>query len=536
MFSLLTLCCALGSWADGQEARITSTPSPAVSNKPLEVTITTSNMGSEVYCYTWCSKVAGEPEGISPWGWFDVHTAKFRMEGSGGTYKFKITDIKEFYGLTDAQLEGLTELGFIAKTSGGQQTQDLLVSVVQGRRDAYSGGEGTQADPFILKTTDDLMALASTPGDWDAGTYLRMEANIEVPDLRSTIGTQANPFRASFDGNGHVISDYHLSNPTFGAPSGLFGMVDGGEVKNLGVVNSTVYGSTYVAILVGQLESGLVERCFTSGRVGGTSICVGGLVGENVSGTIRDCYSGVTVENANDYATGGLVGKNRGTIANTYAAGPVSGYDYAGGLVGANYGTVKNSFALNSGMYGNNEFIARFGGNNNSRNSSSNNYSWEDMIKTQTWTQHGHHADMKKSTVFRDEQQFRDLSGWDFNNTWEWRKEDSKEYPALKGVLGQYCQLGENYFQGTTGVDELTAGENSFLRVGPNPTQGELRIAASAEIALCELYSLSGSLTMQCAPAASETVLDLSGLAEGLYILRTVMADGNEQVNKIIKK
>lgn len=535
LFSLLTISCGMLAWADGQEARITSTPSPAISNKPLEVTITTGNIGPDVYCYTWCKNVNGS-EKTPSWSWDGVHTSKFKMTGSDGTYKLTITNIQEFYELTDDELSGLTQLGFIAKTPSGNQTQDLVLDVEQGRRDAYSGGEGTQENPFILKTTADLMNFANTPGDWAAGTYLKMESNIEIPDLRSTIGTPATPFRASFDGNGHVIGDYHFSNDKFGVPSGLFGVISGGEVKNLGVVNSTVYGSTDVAILVGQLESGVISRCFTAGRVGGVSICVGGLVGENVSGTILNCYSGVFVENANDYATGGLVGKNRGTISNTYACGDVIGFDYVGGLVGANYGTVKNSFALNGSVFGPSNFVARFGGNNNSQNTASDTYSWEDMSSAYAWQQHGHHADMKKSSIFRNQEQFKSLSGWDFDNIWEWRTEGDQEYPVLKGLLGQSSHFSEQYFAGTTGVVDLISGDNSFLKVGPNPTHGELRVISSEEIARYEIYSLSGTLTMEGTPDATEIILDLSGQSNGFYILHTVTAGGEERINKIIKK
>ncbi|MDE6026712.1 MAG: hypothetical protein K2G23_01395, partial [Muribaculaceae bacterium] len=73
LLSLLTISCSLLALADGKNAQISSTPSPAISNKPLEVTITTENLGGDVYCYTWCSKVNGS-EKTPSWGWDDVHT------------------------------------------------------------------------------------------------------------------------------------------------------------------------------------------------------------------------------------------------------------------------------------------------------------------------------------------------------------------------------------------------------------------------------------------------------------------------------
>ena len=534
----MTISCSLLALADGKNAQISSTPSPAISNKPLEVTITTENMGGDVYCYTWCSKVNGS-EKKPTWGWDDVHTAKFRMTGSNGSYKLTISNIQEFYGLSDSELAGLTQLGFIAKTQGGNQTQDLFIEVEQGRRDAYSGGEGTSADPFILKTSADLQALSSTPGDWTSGNYFRMEADIDASGLTSSIGSSSSPFAGVFDGNGHAIKNLMLSGNRIGSPSGLFSCIDGGEVKMLGVISARVSGANSVGILAGELKSGLIERCFTSGSVSGTSICVGGLVGENIGGRILNCYSGANVENESDYATGGLIGKNRGIVTNVYAAGSVSGYDYAGGLVGANYGTVKNSLALNSQITSYHDFAARFGGNNNAENNIEQTYSWEDMVAGHNrWTSHGDHALTKPSTAFRDQSQFKSLTGWDFNNVWEWRAEGNKEYPALRNISNQQPLFSDAYFSNATSVNEIDLSENGCtLRVGPNPTYGELHITASSGIDRYELYSVNGGLVMQGdAVNVNEMTLDLSGLDAGLYILRTVSSEGNENINKIIKK
>lgn len=538
LFSLLTISWSMLALADGQNAQISSTPTPAISNKPLEVTITTNNIGSEVYCYTWCHKVNGA-EKKPVWGWDDVHTDKFKMTGGNGTYKLTITNIQEFYGLTDAELAGLTELGFIAKTRGEQQTQDLFLAVEQGRRDVYSGGEGTASDPFILKTASDLQSFASTPGDWASGTYVMLESDIDASSLASAIGSSSSPFCGVFDGNGYSIKNLTLLGNTLGVPTGLFGVISEGEVRNLGVVSANVSGANSVGILAGELRSGTIERCFTSGSVSGTSICIGGLVGENLSGSILDCYSGANVENASDYATGGLVGKNRGTIANTYSAGSVSGFDYVGGLVGANYGTVKNSVALNSTITSYNDFAARFGGNNNSRNATEQTYSWEDIVAGHnSWTSHGDHSITHPASTFRNQDQFKALTGWNFSTVWEWRKEGEKEYPALRNIKNQVALLSDAYFSSQTSVEEisLSAGNGAF-RVGPNPTYGELHLSAPDGILSYEIYNLGGGVISRGEPnGTTEVTIDLGAAPSGFYILRAVTAEGGENIHKIIKK
>ncbi len=85
---LLGLLTSFSAWSAGSNATVTTSPSPAVSNKPLEITIRTDNFGSEVYCYTWCADINGSSK--SPWGWNDVNTDKFRMSGSNGEYTLTI--------------------------------------------------------------------------------------------------------------------------------------------------------------------------------------------------------------------------------------------------------------------------------------------------------------------------------------------------------------------------------------------------------------------------------------------------------------
>lgn len=532
LFSLLALSPLFSAFA--ADGTITSNPSPAVSNKPLEITISTVDMGSTVYCYSWCADVNGK--GISPFTWDGVNSPEFQMSGSNGRYTFTISDIKTFYRLDDEQMEGLKKLGFIAKSSNGNQTTNLFVDVVQGRRDAYSGGEGTSANPFILKTSADLLALASTPGDWTSETYFRMDADIDGSGLTAPIGSLGSPFSATFNGNGHSIKNVRLNASTLGSSVGLFGAIHEGNISSLGVVDANITGATYVGILTGYLESGHIDRCFTSGNAKGSSICVGGLVGENVSGNIVNCYSGADVVNESDYATGGLVGKNRGVIRNAYSAGSVSGLDYVGGLVGANYGTVRNSFALNSKVTCYRDFAARFGGNNNARNDIENTYSWDGIVAGHSaWTSHGDHASTRESNVLGSEDQFGVLSGWDFNNVWEWISKNNAGYPSLRGLSNQKCLLPESYFSQSTGVGTECVSE-SVIYVGPNPTQGILTLSSSAGIGEYAMYSVSGQLILAGdADGVSEITISLENAPAGLYVLNVMNSNGHREIKKIIK-
>ncbi len=535
--TFLMLSATLVSFADGEKpAQITSTPSPAISTKALEVKITTSDLGSEVYCYTWCKEINGKE--VEPtWGWDDVNTAKFKMTGSGGTYTFKIDNIKNFYGLSDSQLEGLTKLGFIAKNKSGGQTVDCYLEVQQGPREVYGGGEGTASSPYLIKTAAHLQEFSTSARDWAADVYVKLDADVDAAGLTSPIGSLSNPYQGHFDGAGHTIKNLNLSNNTLGTATGLFGAVKDGEIHSLGVADARVEGSNHVGVLAGIVLSGKIERCFASGSVKGNSICVGGLVGENMSGIISDCYAGVKVQNGDDCATGGVAGKNSGTIRNVYATGEITGKDYVGGIVGANYGSISNSVALNAGVKGTHDYSARFGGNNNSQNQASNNHSWNEIENNgNSWKDHGDHATARPSWEFMDFTSFKSLTNWDFDNIWDWNFTDGKPYPVLRSLANQPNTIPDYLFQSSS-VEEIFEAQKVNISVGPNPFSDYLTVSCTEPLADVKIVGINGMIVAaaDCA-GRSEVTLDMSAASKGLYIVSAVSLTGSKSTFKIIKK
>jgi hypothetical protein len=154
------------------------------------------------------------------------------------------------------------------------------------------------------------------------------------------IGTVHNQFTGIFDGQGHEIRDLFINCPGENGV-GLFGYVDvGGVIQNVGVVNASVTGGDYVGGLAGENLIGSLSNCYSSGNVTGEK-SVGGLVGTN-QGSVRDCYSSGNV--TGEEHVGGLAGLSDGTVSNSYSAVSVTGYEDVGGLVGIIDGTWSNSF------------------------------------------------------------------------------------------------------------------------------------------------------------------------------------------------
>lgn len=536
---LLAAGAALSSWAAGDKATITSDPSPAVKTKPVTITITTTDFGNEVYVYTWVVV-----DGNTKWAaaWDNTNVPEYRMEGSAGVYSYTIKDIKSLYGLNDSELAKVTKLNFIAKTKGGSQTDDTEIEVVDAPLQEYSGGSGTEADPWLLSTAADLKALSVSNAHWGDGFCFKMTGDIDAAGVTAPIGNAANPFKGRFDGNGKLVKNLALEGSTVGDGVGLFGVVDGGRIFDLGVLDAAVNGATFTGILAGKIENGEVARCYTSGMVTAKSICSGGLVGEN-GGVITDCYSVATVTSSS-YAAGGLVGKNTGEISRVIAAGNVKGFDYVGGVTGANYGKISKSIAVNEQITSelSSNYAARFGGNNNSRNAGQDNHSWDGIPAGHiNWSEYGDHAALRTSNDLVVESSFRTLTGWDFASTWKWQlKSQRSAYPSQGPVLQVHSDeqpliYPQEFFNTVSGVEVVSAGAG--ISVGPNPTDGKLMVTAADGIAACAVYSMGGSqVASRQGGGQTEIELDITSSPTGVYILSVASEGASTAIFKIIKK
>lgn len=538
--SLLAASAALSVWAAGDAATITSVPSPAVATKPVTITITTTDLGSEVYVYSWVV-VNGTSKWAAAWDYTNV--PQYQMNGSNGVYTYTVDDIKSFYRLTDEELAKVNALNFIAKTKGGKQTQDLNIELIQAPLQEYSGGSGSASDPWLISSTDDLKTLSKNSAHWGEGCYFLLSENVAATGVTTPIGNSAAPFKGNLDGNGHCVSGLTLSGTTVGEGVGLFGVVDGANISNLGVVDANVTGATFTGILAGRMLNGSISLCYTTGKVNASSICAGGLVGEN-DATISDCYSVASVTSSS-YAAGGLVGKNVGNIYNTIACGAVEGYDYVGGLVGANYGTVNGCVSVNEkiSVSATNNYAARFGGNDNSRNNSIGNYAWESIpVGHQSWSAYGDHATVKHANDLVVESSFRHLTGWDFDSNWKWMASHTRSTLSQQGPVlqvhgdNQPMIYPQEFFNTVSGVESLT-GDASGITVGPNPTDGIVRVCSSSSILSCVAYGLNGSVVCVADPAGdTETIIDLGNCQSGVYVVQ-VSVDGEVPATfKIIKK
>ena len=158
------------------------------------------------------------------------------------------------------------------------------------------------------------------------------------------IGSGSQIFAATFEGNGHTISNLRIVRASTN-DVGLFGrMSRDGVIRNVGLRAVDVTGREDTGSLVGDNHQGTIRASYATGTVAARGVNSGGLVGRNV-GTIETSYAQVRVTGTND--VGGLVGENAGRIQASYATGAVKGADNVGGLVGqkTGHGRITASYA-----------------------------------------------------------------------------------------------------------------------------------------------------------------------------------------------
>ncbi len=216
-------------------------------------------------------------------------------------------------------------------------------TVAQGK---YSGGSGTEGEPYRISAVSDWQELMATPPDW--GSHFVLTADIDLNDVPITpVGNDPNWFTGVFDGNDYVIRNVDVNMPGSDYV-GLFGYLGtDGQIRNLGVEDVSIVGGNLVGGLVGFSYFASISNCRSTGSVSGTGSDVGGLVGHNY-GNISNSYTAGSV--SGDSFVGGLVGSNdySGTITKCYSTGSISGDSYIGGLVAWNYGIIRECYASRS--------------------------------------------------------------------------------------------------------------------------------------------------------------------------------------------
>ena len=238
---------------------------------------------------------------------------------------------------TDLPNQGFTDLGvYTIKVWGVGNYTDTLTAT-------YTvchpwEGMGTENEPFLIKTTDDMNRLATlvNGGKTYEGVYFRqVDDLVFTSETYTPVGNADNrPFQGTYTADFRTMTGINVSGGNY---VGVFGHVGSqGTVRYVSLTGTNSFSGDYVAGSIAGWNFGTIEWCNIQE---GANVSVsaadygGGIVGANY-GTINtsDNRANVTA-----YCAGGIAGlnSNNGTITGmNYAT--ITGDVYCGGIVGEN--------------------------------------------------------------------------------------------------------------------------------------------------------------------------------------------------------
>ena len=220
----------------------------------------------------------------------------------------------------------------------------------------FSGGEGTEANPYIIGKAADLQELSkkisgSSTRDEFIDKHYAQSADIDMSSVSAFTPislNQGKPFKGVYDGRNHSITGITIK-ATSEKASGLFGYCMGATIKNVSLVNADIDCQyIYCGSIVGYAKKCTIENISFTGKIRqytkeitlDTDTNVGysgGFVGYAEESTIKGCTLAGSATFFGKYC-GGIVGFAQDcTIEDCHVAKDVAVnlyYHWEGGIVG----------------------------------------------------------------------------------------------------------------------------------------------------------------------------------------------------------
>lgn len=207
---------------------------------------------------------------------------------------------------------------------------------------SFSGGNGTQTDPYLISSVTDLQQLATKvntqisfsnayykqTADIDLSSFCNKENGVSWTPIGALI-----PFQGHFNGSGHTISNLYINAPD-SCKQGLFGFLHEATIDSVILIKSSVTGKNFIGGLCGSASKFTkINYCSYSGNVNG-SIHVGGICGFFNESFLNHVTSIGSVRGKN--SVGGLIGSflESAVIKNSVNSSIVSGITNVGGVCG----------------------------------------------------------------------------------------------------------------------------------------------------------------------------------------------------------
>ena len=302
-------------------------------------------------------EVTADSHGEDTYGtlWDSRTAAKYLIKkGSGNGWDFKITyEVKKgttyYIGAREDDGDAIE----------GEVT--LNVKLISNQPPTGVTGNGTEAEPFILKTADHLAWFRDYVNAGKTSACAKIADDVEVIDMSSVchkadaekqvaelswtpIGSKK--YQGTFDGNGKTIRNLFISSTS--NEIGFFGCAADCRIKNITFDNAKVKGNdnSSTGILAGYAGSCVIENIKTTGNcsVEG-NYDTGGIAGR-ANGNISNCENHAIVKGL--HSVGGIVGicfDSENSITSCANYGEITGTeDFVGGIIGYfGEGSLQNS-------------------------------------------------------------------------------------------------------------------------------------------------------------------------------------------------
>ena len=231
---------------------------------------------------------------------------------------------------------------------------------------------GNTYDGKVVLLTNDI----TLSGEWEPiGIYQQNSTN---PNDEENI-----PFKGIFDGGFHTISGMNTNEGL--KNRGLFGFIKESTVKNVGIVDSDIQGTSRTGAIVGYAyQNSRIANCYNSSKINSTDNFVGGIAGYiNKQTIIENCYN--TGNITSTASVGGIVGGiGNSTVKNCYNVGIINGKQVGGISFGVNESAlIENCYnAGNLTRNGNDSVIVSINctGNDSEEVTFKNNYYLENTV------------------------------------------------------------------------------------------------------------------------------------------------------------
>ena len=217
-------------------------------------------------------------------------------------------------------------------------------------------GTGTQEDPYLIQTAEDLVKLSELVenGLTFEGQYLKMTADITLPADWEPLGpSKTNPFSGNFDGGNHLLTVPEGGLPLIGTPiyATLSNLnIYGSKIAGYGVVNNYTQISAVTKSII------VIDNVTLKS---GTQTLKSGFIGGYASGQDVVTIKNSTVERGvvigydkSQSSIGSFGGDYNGTIQNCVSYATVYGVDFVGGIVGGKGQTMGDFIITGCQFYG----------------------------------------------------------------------------------------------------------------------------------------------------------------------------------------